>query len=97
MLTRMRRGSGIGKNARWERTSFNWSAAFLECRFMHGTLQDTRAQQSNTSMFTYIEKTIEKQSKKKPVKNYYCMSDISCLLHGDRLKATVVFLRNIYS
>ncbi len=27
------------------------------------------------------------QLNKKPVQNYYCMSDISCLHHGDRLKA----------
>ncbi len=26
---------------------------------------------------------------KKPVKNYYCMSDISCLHQGDRLKTDV--------
>ncbi len=29
------------------------------------------------------------QSNIKPVRNYYCMSDISCLNHGDRLKAAV--------
>ncbi len=27
-------------------------------------------------------KTMEKQSNKNPVKNYYCMSDISCLHNG---------------
>ncbi len=37
----------------------------------------------------YIEKTMEKQRNKKTAKNYYCMSDISCLHQGDRLKTSV--------
>ncbi len=39
----------------------------------------------------YIEKTMEKQRNriKKPVKNYYCISDISCLHQRDRLKTAV--------
>ncbi len=52
-------------------------------------MQETRALQSNTSMFTQKNNGKAAQSNKKPVKNYYCMSDIWCLHHGDRLKAAV--------
>ncbi len=36
------------------------------------------------------------QLNKKPVKNYNCMSDISCLHHGDRLKAVVHGFHRIF-
>ncbi len=59
-----------------------------------------RANASTTvkRVHVYIEKTMEKHRNwiKTPVKNYYCMSNISCLHHGDRLKAAVQFSQNIY-
>ncbi len=52
-----------------------------------------RANASTTvkRVHVYIEKTMQKHRNwiKTPVKNYYCMSNISCLHHGDRLKAAV--------
>ncbi len=43
-------------------------------------------QQSNASMKKHDGKAV--QANKKTF-NYYCMSDISCLHHGDRLKTAV--------
>ncbi len=56
---------------------------------MHKTLQETGVQQSNASMFKYKNNGTAAYSNTKPVKNYYCISDISGLHQGDRLKTAV--------
>ncbi len=53
------------------------------------------ARDASTNRSCLHRKTMEKQNKT-PVKSYYCMSDISCLHHGDRLKAAVHCLYRIF-
>ncbi len=64
----------------------------------HETLQETRVHCNSQTRPCLHRKNNGKaaQLNKKPVKNYNCMSDISCLHHGDRLKAVVHGFHRIF-